>query len=136
MEGCMEYLEGLLAFAAYFGMGLGFVAFFLLLFLYLTPHRELQLIRDGNPAAAMSLAGALIGFCLPLAQAISHSVGMLELGVWGLVALVGQFAAHVFTRLLLPGFPTRIERGDNAAALLAAALHVGVGMLNAAAMTY
>jgi len=113
MEGCMEYLEGLLAFAAYFGMGLGFVAFFLLLFLYLTPHRELQLIRDGNPAAAMSLAGALIGFCLPLAQAISHSVGMLELGVWGLVALVGQFAAHVFTRLLLPGFPTRIERGDN-----------------------
>lgn len=132
----MAYFEGLPAFAAYFGMGVGFVALFLLVFLYLTPHRELQLIRDGNQAAAGSLAGALIGFCLPLAQAIAHSVSLLELGAWGVVALLGQFAAHLLTRLLLPGFPARIERGDKAAAMLAAAMHVGVGLLNAAAMSY
>jgi putative membrane protein len=131
----MDYLDGFPAFAAYFGMGIGFVALFLLVFLYLTPHRELALIRAGNHAAAMSLAGALVGFCLPLAQAIAHSVSLLDLGIWGAVALAGQFVAHLLIRLLLPAFPARIERGDTAAGLLSAALHVGIGLLNAAAMS-
>lgn len=130
------YLQGMPAFAGYFGMGLGFVALFLLCFLHFTPHRELQLIRGGNIAAGLSLAGALLGFCLPLAAAIAHSVSHLDLGLWGLVALVAQLAAHVFVRLLLPGFPARIERGEQAAALVSAALHIGVGLLNAASMAY
>lgn len=132
----MQYLQGLPAFAGYFGMGLGFVALFLLCFLHFTPHRELQLIREGNLAAGTALAGALIGFCLPLAAAIAHSVSHLDLGLWGLVALVAQLAAHGFTRLLLPGFPARIERGEQSAAVVSLALHVGVGLLNAAAMAY
>lgn len=132
----MQYLQGLPAFAGYFGMGLGFVALFLLCFLHFTPHRELELIRQGNLAAGTALAGALIGFCLPLAAAIGHSVSHLDFGLWALVALVAQLAAHVLTRLLLPGFPARIERGEQAAAVTAAALHGGIGLLNAAAMAY
>lgn len=132
----MDYLKGLPAFAAYFGMGLGFVALFLLLFLHFTPHRELRLIREGNLAAATSLAGALIGFCLPLSAAIAHSVSHLDLALWGAVALVAQAVAHLLTRLLLPGFAERIERGEQSAAVLAVAMHVGIGLLNAAAMSY
>ncbi|WP_374249487.1 DUF350 domain-containing protein [Thermomonas sp.] len=132
----MDYFEGLPAFVRYFGMGLGFVALFLLGFLHLTPHRELQLIRQGNLAASTALAGALVGFCLPLAAAIAHSVSTLDLAAWGLVALVAQFAAHALVRLLLPGFPARIERGEQSAAVMSASLHLGVGLLNAAAMAY
>lgn len=132
----MDDLQGLPAFAGYFGMGLGFVALFLLCFLHFTPHRELQLIREGNLAAGTALAGALIGFCLPLAAAIAHSVSYLDLALWGAIALAAQFAAHVFVRLLLPGFPSRIERAEQSAAAVSAALHVGIGLLNAAAMAY
>lgn len=132
----MSYLQGLPAFAGYFGVGLGFVALFLALYLQLTPHRELQLIRDGNLAASTALAGALLGFCLPLASAMAHSLSLIDLAVWGVVAMLTQAAAHVLTRLLLPGFPARIERGEQAAALLSATLHLGVGLINAAAMTY
>lgn len=130
------YLQGLPAFAGYFAVGLGFVALFLALYLQLTPHRELRLIRDGNLAAATALAGALAGFCLPLASAIAHSVSLTDLAVWGAVAMVAQAAAYGFTRLLLPQFPARIERGEQAAAVLSATLHIGVGLLNAAAMVY
>ena len=35
----MQYLQGLAAFALYFGMGVGFVALFLSAYLWLTPHR-------------------------------------------------------------------------------------------------
>jgi putative membrane protein len=132
----MTYLQGLPAFAGYFGVGVGFVALYLGLYLHFTPHRELRLIRDGNTAAATALAGSLLGFCLPLASAMAHSVSLMDLALWGLVALLAQTAAYALVRLLLPGFPARMERGEQAAALLSATLHLGVGLINAAAMTY
>lgn len=132
----MTYLHGLPAFAGYFGVGVGFVALYLALYLHFTPHRELRLIRDGNTAAATALAGSLLGFCLPLASAMAHSVSLMDLALWGLVALLAQTAAYALVRLLLPGFPARMERGEQAAALLSATLHLGVGLINAAAMTY
>ncbi len=132
----MAYLQGLPAFALYFAMGLGFIALFLVLYLQLTPHRELALIRSGNQAAAIALGGALLGFALPLASALAHTVGAVDLGIWASIALVCQAAAYGFTRLLLPNFPARIEAGEHSAAWLATALHVAVGMINAAAMSY
>lgn len=132
----MPYLQGLPAFAGYFAVGLGFVALYLALYLHLTPHRELALIRAGNLAASTALSGALAGFCLPLASAMAHSVALLDLAVWGAIALVAQAAAYGLTRLLLPAFPARIERGEQSAAVLSATLHLGVGLLNAAAMVY
>jgi putative membrane protein len=132
----MSYLQGLPAFAGYFGLGLGFVALFLALYLQFTPHRELHLIRAGNLAASTALSGALAGFCLPLASAIAHSVSYVDLALWGGVALAAQLVAFVLVRLLIPGFPKRIEAGDQAAAVLSATLQVGVGLLNAAAMVY
>lgn len=132
----MSYLQGVPAFAGYFAVGLGFVALFLAAYIQFTPYRELQLIRDGNLAASTALAGALLGFCLPLASAMAHSLSLIDLALWGAIAMLAQAVAHALTRWLLPGFPARIERGEQAAAVLSAALHLGVGLINAAAMTY
>ena len=132
----MNYLVGLPAFASFFAMGVGFLAVFLLAYLYLTPHRELALIRAGNLAAATAVAGAVLGDTMPLARALMQSANATDLAVWAMVALVAQIAAYVLVRLLLPSFPTRIEAGDRAAALLSASLHVAVGVLNGAAMAY
>jgi putative membrane protein len=132
----MSYLQGVPPFLLYFGMGIGFVALALTISLWLTPHREIALIREGNVAAAVALAGALIGYCLPLASALAHAVAPLDLAIWAGIALVAQLAAYALTRALLPGYPARIAAGETAAGITAAGLHVGVGLLNAAAMTY
>lgn len=132
----MHYLQGLPAFATYFAIGVGFVALFLSIYVWITPHREVALIRAGNAAAAVSLSGALIGYCLPLASALSHSVAPLDLALWAGVALLAQLVAYAVARLLLPGYPRRIEEGELAAAITGASVHVGIGLLNAAAMTY
>lgn len=132
----MDYLQGLPAFAAYFGMGLGFVVLFLCIYLHVTPHRELALIRAGNVAAALAFTGALLGVCLPLASALAHSVGVQDLAIWATVAFVAQLAAYLVVRLLLPGFPARIEAGELSAAIVSMAVHVGIGLVNAAAMVF
>ena len=55
-------MPGLVEFATYFGMGLGFMALYVVLYLYATPHREITLIRGDNLPAAVVLAGAVLGF--------------------------------------------------------------------------
>ena len=129
-------MPGLVDFGIYFGMGLGFMLLYLLLYLYATPHREITLIRGDNLPAAVVLAGALLGFALPLATALRVASGVLGVAAWAFIALVAQLAAYAMVAVLLKDFPRRINRGEMAAAVLAAAIHVSVGLVNSAAMNY
>ena len=129
-------MPGLAEFALYFGMGLGFMLLYVVLYLYATPHREITLIRGDNLPAAVVLAGALLGFALPLSSALRISGGLMAMAAWAFIALVAQLAAYALVGLLLKDFPRRINRGEMAAAVLAAAIHVAVGLVNAAAMSF
>ena len=129
-------MQGLLEFTVYFGMGLGFMLLYVVLYLYATPYREIALIRGDNLPAAVVLAGAILGFALPLASALRIADGFAMVAGWAVIALVAQLVAYGLVALLLRHFSRRINRGEMAAAVLAAATHVGVGLLNAAAMNY
>jgi putative membrane protein len=123
-------------FLAYFALAVVLAVMFLVIYVWITPHRELALIRADKSSAAISFGGAFLGFVIPLASAISHSVGLMDCAVWGVVALVVQALTFFAVRLLLPDLPARIERDERAAGILVAALSIGVGILNAACMTY
>jgi putative membrane protein len=129
-------LAGLPAFAAYFGLALALLAVFVLVYVQVTPQREFALIRANNHAAAIAFGGALLGFCLPLHAAISNSISLIDCAIWGAVALVVQIAVFVVLRLLIRDLPQRIESGQAATATLAAVVSIGVGLLNAASMSY
>ena len=130
-----ESLAGLPAFLLYLGLALCLLCTFLAVYVAITPYRELALIREGNAAAAVSLAGAVIGFVLPLARAVSQSVSALDLVAWGVVALIVQTGVFFVVGKLVPKFAAAIAAGRVAPATLLASLAVGVGLLNAAAMT-
>lgn len=48
-----QSLAGVPAFLSYFAAAIGLLAAFLLLYLWITPYREISLIREGNAAAAV-----------------------------------------------------------------------------------
>ena len=129
-------LLGLSAFLSYFAGAIGLLALFLLIYILITPYREIALIRAGNTAAAASLSGAILGFVLPLSSAIAHSVGLLDMLIWGLVALVVQLLGYGVARLLLPDLDRAIPAGQVATGVLLGALSLAIGILNAACMTY
>ena len=129
-------MQGLPEFAIYFGIGLGFMLLYVVLYLMVTPHREITLIRGDNLPAAIVLAGAVLGFALPLSNAMRVADGIANLAAWATIALFAQLAAYALVALLLKDFPKRINRGEMAAAVLGATLHVGVGLINSAAMNY
>lgn len=130
-----QSLAGLPAFLLYFSLSLALLVVFIAVYLWVTPYRELALIREGNVAAAISLAGALIGFVLPLGRAVTQSVSALDLVAWGVVALVVQVVVFFIVGKLVPRFSDGIRKGEVAEAAFLAALAVAVGVLNAASMT-
>ncbi|HEY2708743.1 MAG TPA: DUF350 domain-containing protein [Caulobacteraceae bacterium] len=101
----------------------------------LTPHREIQLVRDGNPAAAVSFGGVLVALALPLAFALAASVSVVDIALWGVTSLILQLALFWLVDLLLAGLPQRIKDGDVAAAVLLVGAKLAVAALLAAAVT-
>src|SRR5580704_618839 len=82
------------------------------LYALLTPHREIQLIREGNAAAALSFGGVLVGIAIPLAFAMAVSTSILEIVIWGATVTAVQLALFWLTDLLLHGLPQRIKEGE------------------------
>ena len=136
MDIVAQSLSGLPSFLIYFVLGLLLLGTFLAIYSWVTPYNELSLIREGNVAASISLAGAITGFVLPLSSAIAHSVGIIDMLVWGVAALVIQIVVFFIVGRLVPHFAEAISAGRASAAVLLAALAVAVGVLNAACMTY
>jgi putative membrane protein len=132
----MEFRTGAVAFALAFVVAGLFTLAFKILYQLVTPYRERQLIRDGNVAAALALAGALIGYVLPLASALSQTVSLPEFAAWAALAGVIQIVAFTVVRLVaLPDVKQRIENGEISTAIYLMAISIAVGVLNAASMT-
>ena len=104
-------------------------------YIKITPYDEINLIRDGNTAAAISLAGAIVGLALPLSLSMASSISVWEVLIWGPVTLFLQLIAYRFTDILLKDLPKRIENGETGPAVLLVSIKLGVAMINAAAVT-
>lgn len=136
MEFVKFSLAGFGSFLLYFVLAVAFVAAYLAVYVRVTPYREFALIREGSTAAAASLSGSLLGFVLPLASAVIHSVNPLDMAVWAMVALVVQIAVYLAVRRLLPGIVRHIPEGQVGAGVFLGAVSLAAGILNAACMTY
>lgn len=131
------FLGGAIHFVIAFGMACLFLAVFKRLYQVSTPYDERALIAAGNPAAAIALGGAIIGFALPLASALTVTADPVEFAAWALLAGIIQIlAAFVIRRVVVRDMVARIEEGNIASAIYNAATSIGVGLLNAASMTY
>ena len=122
-------------FARYVIVGFALAGVFLWIYAVITPWREFALIRAGNTAAAIALAGALLGFCLPLANTIALSVSITDLVLWAWVALAVQVGVHLVLRLLMPYLKDSIEANETSAGVAAAGFSVCFGLINAACLT-
>jgi putative membrane protein len=129
-------IEAFPNFVRYVVVGFALAGLFLWVYVLITPWREFRLIRAGNSAAAIALIGALLGFCLPLANTIAHSSSLTDVVLWSLVALVVQVAVHVTLRFTMPYLKQAIEANESASGITAGGFSLSFGLINAACLTY
>ncbi len=129
-----SFLNGFPTLLLHFSVTLTMLGAGVWIYQLITPWNEMDLIRQGNTAAATSFAGAILGLAIPLAICMATSVGILDIIIWGVVALVIQLLAFRLADILLKDLPRRIEEGEMGAAILVVAVKLSVAFINAAAI--
>jgi putative membrane protein len=122
-------------FLAYMATAVALTLFYVVVYMWVTPHDEIALIRENNAAAATAFAGSLLGFCLPLASAITNTASLADCAVWGGVALIVQIVIFFFVRIPVPKISERIEKNEIASGVWLGGASLAGGLLNAASMT-
>ncbi len=105
------------------------------LYILLTPHKEISLIREGNAAAAVSLGGVMLGLSIPLAVSLQASTNLIEIGLWGAATVVVQLLVFRLVDVMLHGLPRRIQDGEISAAALLVGAKLSTAVIVAAAVT-
>lgn len=128
-------MAGLPAFLLYFIVGAALIAAFAAIYLRMTAHDEIALIRGGNISAAVAMGGNIVGFSLPLEQAISQASSIPDCVLWALAAMIIQFIAYGLARFLIPELSRKIEQDSLPSAVMLAVIAIVSGTLAAASMT-
>ncbi|TLS65736.1 DUF350 domain-containing protein [Mariprofundus erugo] len=114
-----------------FTLSLAFIA----IYVRVTPYKEMDLIRQGNSAAALSLGGAILGFVLPLSAVVRHSAGIVDLVAWSVVAALVQMAAYAAVRIMVKELARGIEANCIGHGLFLGIASIASGILTAACIT-
>lgn len=123
------------SFFLYFSVCLLLLGVFLIIYTWITPHNEFVLIRAGNATAAVALGGAIIGFALPIAAVVIYSLNIVDMGIWGMIALMIQVLLYLVLRWFFPYFSKMINEDKLGIGIFSASLSIAIGLLNAACMT-
>lgn len=129
------FASGFPVMVLHLGVTLGLLILGALIYALLTPWREIALIRDGNPAAAVAFAGVLLGLAIPLAVSLSVSTSVRDVALWGVATLVLQLLAFRIVDLILTGLPQRIQDGEISAAVLLVGAKLATALILSAALT-
>ncbi len=130
-----DFLASLSEFLIFFVVAAVLTILFVVIYTRVTRHDELALIKKNSTAAAVAFSGSLIGFALPLASTMINSVTVVEMALWGMVALIVQVLVYLLIRLPMPRVSERIEADEVAAGIWLGACSMVAGILNAASMT-
>ena len=123
------FVSGFPDFIIQFLAALGLFIASLFIYVLMTPHRELELIRAGNPSASLAFGGVVVGLALPLGSCLAHAFGLWDLLIWGIVTLLIQLLAFRFADIFLRHLPRRIAEGDVAAAIFLMSVKLGLALI-------
>jgi len=136
MREMFDSFAGIDAFLAYLAVALVLLGAFLYVYTRITPWDDFGLIRAGNMGASFSLTGAVLGVIAPLASVVQHSANLVDMAIWGVIALLTQVVAFVAVKLIMPSVTREIPAGNGAQGFFLGSLSLAVGLLSAACMSF
>jgi putative membrane protein len=110
---------------AYLATAVALLAVCVFAYIRMTPYRELELVKQGNVAAALSLGGATLGLSLPIGSAIFFTHSLNEMALWAAIGCVMQFILFFVLRKQAQS----IQVGNVASGTLLAFLSIATGLL-------
>ena len=106
----------------------------LYIYVKLTPHKELELVQNGNMAAAVTFSALVISLALPLAACMINKISLFDVAIWGLLSLFLQLFLFRLTDAIFKGMPQRIIDNEVPAAIVLAAFKIAGSIILAFAI--
>jgi putative membrane protein len=134
----MTFLDLFLSTVSYIGLAVVLLFIGIVLFEVTTKNKEFELIKNGNKAAVYAFGGRILGLAIVLYSSISNSVNILDMVVWGSIAIIIQIVLFYLAELLTPKFniTKAIDDDNQAIGLFLLFLSVSIGLIIAASLTY
>lgn len=104
------------------------------IYVKLTPHKELELIQNGNMAAAVTFSALVLSLAMPLAACMVNKIGLIDVAVWGTISLFMQLFLFRFTDFFFKDMPNRIHNDEVPAALVLASFKIAGSLVLAMAI--
>lgn len=125
-------------FLMYAGTGLGMLLIGLILFVITTREKEFELIGKGNQTAAMVLGGKFFGLAFVVGSAMTHSVSLLDMAIWGGIGIIAQIVAFIAAELITIKFSIAeaIKNDNKSVGTILLLMSLGIGWVIASALTY
>ncbi len=120
---------------AFLGTALALFVAALGVYIMITAHHEIRLIRAGNKAAAYAFGGTAIGMAIVLYGTASSTFVVMELAGWGAIGLIGQLLVYFVASLIIPGLKEGLEEDRTSYGILLGSLSIAMGILNAGALS-
>ena len=128
-------MPAILNYLLHLATAVAMVMAFFVIYTRLTPFDEVHLIRQGNHAAAISLAGTLLGFSVTIASALLHTADYYEFFGWAGGAMVVQVLVFNVATRLLKMSKDQIEADNSAFGGLLGAISFSIGLINAGSIS-
>ncbi|GAQ19424.1 membrane protein [Oceanobacillus picturae] len=122
----------------YFAISVVIVLIGLIIFENMTrKYKDMEEVKNGNQAVALSIAGKIIGICIVLAFAIYHSIQIQETIIWGLFGVVLQMIAYGVFDLLTRKFSVeeQLLKNNLAVGIISMAVSIGLALVIGASIT-
>ncbi|WP_099158769.1 DUF350 domain-containing protein [Virgibacillus ndiopensis] len=91
-------------------------------------YKDMEEVKKGNQAVALSIAGKIIGICIVLAFAIYNSTAIYETIIWGAYGVVLQLIAYVLFDLFTRSFSVEEQLLKNNIAVGTISIGVSIGL--------
>jgi putative membrane protein len=129
-----DVFNSLINTAMFAGTAAAMTCLFLFLYTRITPYKEFVLIREGNTAAAYALAGALVGFVLPLYAVITNTHSLVDMVGWSGIGFAIQLVIYVGVSFAMDGMQQQVKQGNDAAGIFLGACSLAGGIVTAACL--
>jgi putative membrane protein len=128
----------MLNFLAYVGVALALWGVGIFLMEITTKNKEWALIKNGNKTAAYVFLGRIIGLAIVLFSAVSNSISLTDLLIWGSIGIIAQIIFFYLAEWLTPKFNITKAIDDNieSVGILLMGLSISIGIIIAGCLTY
>lgn len=134
----MSFIELFTSTLSYIGVALLLLLIGIILFEVTTKNKEFELIKKGNKAAVYAFGGRILGLGIVLYSSISNSINILDMVIWGSMAIVIQIIVFYLAEWLTPKFnvTNAIDEDNQAVGLFLLFLSLSIGLIIAGSLTY